>query len=428
MNTLFDIYQNAFIDHSTDNKSLDYFKRSGTYIPPEICPSATTLELRNSNGSKVIDEVDKSMAVIPLKLVLKKFLELPNVLNSILLYMKKVKSSDLLESTIQGELFIEISKNFGSKLVLPLILFIDDFEINNVLGTHKVIRKIGAVYCTIACTPPEYASQLENIFLAQFHRTKDHNDMGNRFTFSKIIEQLKELETNGIDVNTENYKGKVYFVLLSVCGDNLGANEILGFPESFNVDYCCRDGFADKATMKTQCNENIDLLRTPENYIKHLETNAYGIEEECVFNSIPSYNVVLNGSFHEMHDIPEGVIRYDLAKIIKSLMKIKCFTLQILHERIRYFDFGFQNSENKPPPLKPSGVQKEYIIYSASEMMLFLNYFGLLIDDLVKEDNEHWKLYVLLRQIVCLIRAPTFSKNCASLLNDLIFQHHTLYI
>lgn len=52
----------------------------------------------------------------------------------------------------------------GSKR-LPLILYFDDYETNNPLGSHKGISKCGAVYAKLPSLPPEYQAKIENLFL-----------------------------------------------------------------------------------------------------------------------------------------------------------------------------------------------------------------------------------------------------------------------
>lgn len=93
-----------------------------------------------------------------------------------------------------------LNLNLG-KTVFPLILYFDDVEINNPLGSHANIRKLGAVYFSLACVPYEFSSMLENIFLAQLHYTKDHKIAGNMKIFRNIIDQITDLENHGLIIN-----------------------------------------------------------------------------------------------------------------------------------------------------------------------------------------------------------------------------------
>ncbi|KAL7292518.1 hypothetical protein TKK_0014091 [Trichogramma kaykai] len=52
---------------------------------------------------------------------------------------------------------------FKNELVLPLYVYYDDIEVGNPLGAHAGKNKFGVVYTSIACLPPEIASQLDSI-------------------------------------------------------------------------------------------------------------------------------------------------------------------------------------------------------------------------------------------------------------------------
>lgn len=87
--------------------------------------------------------------------------------------------------------------------------------------------------------------------------------------------------------------------------------------------------------------------------------HTFGIQENCVFNTIPSFHVAVNISVDPMHDLLEGICRYDIGKILNNLInKSKVFTLQDFHERIKFFNetsFG----ENIIPLITPHSLQKK---------------------------------------------------------------------
>lgn len=66
-----------------------------------------------------------------------------------------------------------------------------------------------------------------------------------------------------------------------------------------------------------------NLIRNKINYKDHINqanVSITGIKERCIFNDVPNYHVVENIVCDFMHDIPEGVARYDMAIIINSLI------------------------------------------------------------------------------------------------------------
>lgn len=57
---------------------------------------------------------------------------------------------------------------------------------------------------------------------------------------------------------------------------------------------------------------------------------------------------------------------------------------------------------------------------SASKMLCFTRYFGLIIGDLVLRDSEYWSMYILLKQIIDIIATKSLQPEASILLNTLI--------
>ncbi|RXG58181.1 hypothetical protein Avbf_09741 [Armadillidium vulgare] len=127
-----------------------------------------------------------------------------------------------------------------SKYVFPICIYFDEFETGNALGSKAGIHKLGAVYVTLKCFPPELDSQLENIFLVQPFYSHDRIQYGNKVTFSPLINDLKTLEETGIIVIKGTSRIKAHFILGLIIGDNLGLHSILGFIRKLNANYCCK--------------------------------------------------------------------------------------------------------------------------------------------------------------------------------------------
>lgn len=288
-----------------------------------------------------------------LHIKLKQFLELPQVFNKIVSYIEKENASqDLIFSIYQGSLWKDLSKSFGKKTVFPLFLFFDDFEPCNALGSRAGVYKIGAVYLTLACIPPEFSCYLENIFLAHIFYSSDRETFGNKQIFSKLIDDLKSLERDGITISTENGTEKVYFTLLLLLGDNLGLNSIMGFSGSFSSDFFCRICTAHRSITRTETNEGNFIIRTKENYDLDSLTHANGVKENCIWNELPNFHAGTNFCTDLMHDMLEGVLRYDMAYIINELMRKKYFTLDHLNNRIKFFKLSKTDVGNGIPQIK----------------------------------------------------------------------------
>lgn len=239
---------------------------------------------------------------------------------------------------------------------------------------------------------------------------------------------ITDLERKGIQITVNGEEKTIFFTLSCIAGDNLGLNTILGFSKSFNSSHCCRICLVSKKEIQKQVREDVNIIRTKQNYTTHCEQNMFGIQENCVFNTIPSFHVTENISVDPMHDLLEGICRYDIGKILNNLInKNKFFTLQIFHERIRFFNktsFG----ENVIPPITLDSIRKELIIISASEMKYLVLNLNLFIGDLVPVNNQFWELYLLLRQILCIVFLHALNIGNIDLLEVLISEYLSLYI
>lgn len=193
------IIENAFNNFKTEHSTFKYLQSIGYLIMPSTVTIDTYAIFGPLNKKRKSLTCQRKISIVPLKIVLKTFLEIPNVFSTITAYIEKCKNDDsIITSIIQSTFWKSTVKNSKCETVLPLVLFADDIEINNPLGSHKGIHKLGAVYCTIPCIPEKYSSKLENIFLLQLHNSVDQKLLGNKRIFSKVFEVIKDLEVNGI--------------------------------------------------------------------------------------------------------------------------------------------------------------------------------------------------------------------------------------
>lgn len=131
-----------------------------------------------------------------------------------------------------------------------------------------------------------------------------------------------------------------------------------------------------------------------------------------------------------MHDMAEGVCKYDIGLILKEMIfSLKYFSLDTLNNRIESFDFGPLNIRSRPTLITELSIKREGCLkMSASEMLCFTKYLGLIIGDLVPETSELWHLYIVLKQILDIILCKWIRKPDIILLQSLIIEHHELYL
>lgn len=431
-NNILDVIEHPFIDLSTEYKRIKYFTELGTYIEPCEYIVGERLNETRKNNSFYLVPVHCTEQFIPIRSVLKNFFQMKNVLSDTLEYMNKCKhSKKILLNFVQGSVWKDKEKYHESQTVLPIVLFFDDYEIGNPLGSHSGIHKLGAVYISIPCIPPHRQSSLNTIFLALLFHSSDRQKFGNNVIFKPLIDELNYLRHTGIDIDIDGFKGIIKFELGVIIGDNLGVHSITGFVESFSSNYPCRICNIRKEEMKKQCYADDNLLRTVDQYnfdVNEGDVSNSGIKEKCVWHDILGFNVLNQVGMDVMHDILEGVGKYDLAFLIYYYVhELKLFSLQILNERIVCFNYG-PDKGSKPSVLDIDHIRKNTIRLSASEMISLIRYFGLLIGDFIPRSDPIWYIYTLLRKIIDLITSTTLQEECCELIQTLVSEHNDLYI
>jgi len=89
-------------------------------------------------------------------------------------------------------------------------MYIDDFELNNSLGSHASFHSLSEIYYSF---PLSDQLKLSNIHLAALIKTVDMKDFGNDLCLQKLIQELNILETNGIYINTQDGFKEVHFII-----------------------------------------------------------------------------------------------------------------------------------------------------------------------------------------------------------------------
>lgn len=313
---------------------------------------------------------------------------------------------------------------------LRLILYQDAFEICNPLGSSKKKHKILGVYLTLGNFRPHLRSVVDNTLLVLLCKEVDLKHFGHDKIFHDLVEDLKKLENDGIQLHNETVKGTLY----CITGDNLGSHGVGGFTENFStVEHFCRyctitltEFLSDPVFVGTQ--------RTVENYnaaIRHLEqehsvlNNINGIKFNSAFNSLKYYHVCAPGLPPCLgHDIFEGVGDYDLAMILKNLVNVKGWlTYAELNQRINLFPYLGTDAASKPCQVNVSGGR---LGGQAAQNWCLIRLLPVIICDVVGTENEDdpvWQLFLLLHDIVEIVCAPKLKDSDIAYLSILIDEY-----
>jgi len=389
------------------------------------------INLVSVSGETVYNDNNIKGIILPLQFQFKTFFETNNNLNKTLSHYSDLMNDKnaSLRNFIQGSLWKDKIAQYQNKIVVPYFMYIDDFELNNPLGSHASFHSLSAIYYSF---PLSDQSKLSNIHLAALIKTVDMKDFGNDLCLKKLIQELNILETNGIYINTQDGFKEVHFILGLFLGDNLALNSVSEFSKSFSANFFCRFCKAHKSKTHKLCEEDSLLLRNHTNYLEDIERNDFketGIYKNSILNNIASFHVVKNYSIDIMHDIFEGICHYNMCHIINYYIGVaNFFTLDILNFRKQHFNYGCIEFGNISPPIQMSHLKKFHLKMSAREMMTFVYYFSLMVGDLVPEDDEVWKFFLIFLEIIEILLSGQFTQSIVFHLKILIKKHNSDYI
>ncbi|KAJ8681795.1 hypothetical protein QAD02_017587 [Eretmocerus hayati] len=181
---------------------------------------------------------------------------------------------------------------------LKIILFQDAFNVCCPLGAAKTQYKIIGIYMMLGNLPPHMRSKTNNIKLVMLCPEKHVNTFGWDEILSRLVIDLKTLETDGISFSASgtimNRKG----TLTSMTGDNLGSHDVGRFTRNFStVQYFSR--YCESTLQELRQNFHIaGKMRTPESYDANAAEAVVtgkmvkGVNSNSKLNELDFYHVI----------------------------------------------------------------------------------------------------------------------------------------
>ena len=401
---------------STAKRRKSYFEEKFPYVKPV---------------EYLIESSQRSYMYVPILTSLQQWLQKPDVL-------EKVKETT---SHMPGQYFSYCDgSHYQENLLLSdggeklsIILYVDDFEIANPLGTSRKIHKLCGVYWTLANIPVKYRSVLHSTQLALLCNANDVRQFGYEKVFAPLLADLKTLEEVGVYIEAfgDCLKGTVY----SVVADNLAAHGLAGFSESFKATYFCRVCLATQTEMQKSdaMTGGFEMRRkdSHDTLVQKIQTNEtmenYGVKQSCVLSNHLSYFHPITGFPPDiLHDLFEGVVPVELAHCLKGLMAKKYFTLKELNNAILCFPYQHSDKVDRPHPVPQNFVSRGTIGGNGHENHTLLRLLPVFIGSRVPEGDKIWEILMELKDIVELAVSHSFTDDTIQYMASKILDHRQL--
>jgi len=386
--------ENDFESINTFYKFQKELKERKMISKPKQVVISERVDLLFRKGKPSYESVKDKVSIMPVREQIRSFLQIPNIFKTLIDNIRILENTQH-KSFFGGILWQNIKSKFQQDdIVIPCLLYHDDFEPDNPLSSNAGANKIAAFYYTFPAIPQHLNSLPKYIFDAMvFNSALKKNELD--LALKPLINEFIDLETNGIILEIDGQEKKVYIVLCVTVGDNLAQHELLGYNTSFNAIYSCRFCKAPKCSIRKDTTIKIENIRNELNYQEDLQNLQHGVIKECLLSELNHFQVTQNYSVDIMHDIFEGVARYDVALFLKYIIyDQKIINLRTFNKLKQEFDYGAIEIGNMGPQIKEEQIKGNCLIMSASEMRNFLYFLPFMIGhEIIDEKHQkHWKM------------------------------------
>lgn len=376
-------------------------------------------------------QIPKSFQYVSIKDLLRSVLSDPSLREMIL--KEQPSSDEYMRSFKDGSLYEKLPENL--KGAIRILLYVDDLEITQALSAAAGDYKIAGIYFGIQNLPPEINSLLTSVFVTALAFA---DDAKTERVWEPFLNDMRDLETEGIDIiidgETVNFKA----VLIAQIGDSLAACELLGFKKS-SANKFCRWCYIDRQEMwEDGC--KLGEPRTPEKHADDVEAaavsednrTASGVNGPSLLNGLTFFNPIGHSVFDIFHDLLQGVNKMELKLALREYVCVKkYFPLEELKSRVKFFDYGFVDKYDRPrdnftvPYLKKLDGYNLHL--TGVQVWCFTRAFPFLFGDLVPDNDPFMKLISLLNQIMTIVFSRAISESDITELEQLIREHHNLF-
>lgn len=389
------------------------------------------------------EEERSTGCIMPIEHQIRNFLECPGILESMLETQNTSNREGNYGNVVDGSIWREIisSNNMSdpNSVIIPIHFYNDDFNIDNPISPHSGETKLTAYYYHFPTLPDYITTNVDNIFLAMLHKSKDVNKKdvyshGIDPALLALWDTFKNFEKDGLELKIDKRTVRVRVIFLQMYGDNLGLNSCLGFSRGFSGNFSCRICTVHINDMKTMTEAQHHLIRNENNYKECLEATSNedkkGVMYECVLNRFLYFKVFKHFGVDIMHDAFLGVLKYDLICVLEHyIIRTKTFTLRQFNNAKNKFDYGPKNKGDKICDIADAHLTSRSLHMNAKEVWTLVELLPLILSTLVPNRNtRHFKFVLKMAELLFVITRKDYSEEQLQMMDRVIKEHHRMYL
>jgi hypothetical protein len=241
--------------------------------------------------------------------------------------------------------------------------YVDDFGTADALKDTKNLYRITGVYFKIGNLPGRFQGTNHFTQLIYLCFPEDVKRLGYEETFQDLLKDLSILETEGVNIERNNQlinlKGTITFMVT----DNLAANGIGGYVESFgcNMSGYCRQCLADSDTVQLFTRDKDFQARSKETNTQDLNdlqreskrcktiVHINGVKSNSMFKNLLYFSIIDSLPPDILHDFLEGVIPKNFSCLLKYFIDNGMYSIEELNLDLKNFKYQRIDGANKIP-------------------------------------------------------------------------------
>jgi len=266
---------------------------------------------------------------------------------------------------------------------------------------------------------------------------------GTKSLLQDFTDTLIELE-HGVQFCLEHYGVKTYNgFLVCVLADTPAAQLIGGFKEGVGsaISPCrsCDAKQADLAEIYTAAKCSIRDVQEHADIVAFLKlqnkrgfnywSKHWGVNGPSLIE-VPGFDVTKCLLHDPMHVILEGIAKVEMKAMLKVfIFQKKYFSLEFLNKAIQQYNFSDAELKDKPEIIEGKALEPKAVFpqTAASIKNLLIN-FPYIIGDEIADNDEHWRNFLLLLQILMLSISPVISVHTPTALESLVATHNKIFV
>jgi hypothetical protein len=324
---------------------------------------------------------------------------------------------------------------------LQIILYVDDLEICNPVGSSKKIHKLSMFYYTLGNIEPHMKSSLSSISLLAVAKCEliQKNETNLNALLKDFLDTICKLRSDGITLYIGGASVKMKGDLLCILSDSLAGNWLGGFKSSFSPKvrrpcHVCetlssefpattRHSHSQPRNEESHLNRCASLDRIKDSKNRRFWSTRFGISSTSVLSAIPSFPICQSLLRDPMHLLFEGLFPLEIGLLLSHFGCERIISLEQINSAILSHKLHYTCECDKFQIL----TSLTHFSMKSAQMWNFAIHLPLFVSQFICHHSEHWKSYIMLLQISQILTSPFITSAMEVRLTDLIEKHHRLF-